>query len=58
MVDGESSEHVQLDVLLFASVDECVSGKIENVKCYLFNCPPLFRVKMKKANEQTRGSLR
>ena len=31
MVDGESSEHVQLDVLLFASVDECVSGKIENI---------------------------
>ena len=31
MVDGESSEDVQLDVLLFASVDECVSGKLENI---------------------------
>ena len=51
MVDGESSEHVQLDVLLFASVDECVSGRLENVKGYFSNCPPLFRVKMKKANE-------
>ena len=58
MVDGESSEHVQLDVLLLAGVDECVSGKLDNIQSDFFNCPPLFRVKMKKANEQTRGSLR
>ena len=51
MVDGESSEHVQLDVLLLAAVDECVSGKLDNIQSDFFNCPPLFRVKMKKANE-------
>ena len=32
MVDGESSEHVQLDVLLLAAVDECVSGKLDNIQ--------------------------
>ena len=58
MVDGESSEYVQLDVLLLAAVDECVSGKLDNIQSDFFNCPPLFSAKTKKANELTRGSLR
>ena len=48
MVDGESSEHVQLDVLLLAAVDECVSGKLDNIQSDFFNCPPLFSAKTKK----------
>ena len=58
MVDGKSSEYVQLDVLLFASVDECVSGKLENIQGAFFNCPPLFSAKTKKANELRRGPIR
>ena len=47
MVDGESSEDVQLDVLLFASVDECVSGKLENVQGDFLTGPPLTAKKKK-----------